>query len=272
MALDAGVTSRRIIHTIAQRRVYRDVFEIGVVAVAFLLYFLVRGSVVDREAEAISHAVRVVDIEKALGIFWEPRLNEAALHNGALIQFMNAVYFWMDFPLIVALAFWMYFFGHKHEYTIARDGLLASGAIALIVYHLFPLAPPRLLPPEVVGVEFVDTLKKYTGLAYQADSTAPFVNPYAAMPSLHYGWSVIIGGILFWTTRNVWLRLLAVSLPIGQFLSILFSANHYVLDAVAGLVVGLMGLLIAMALQEWGYAWVRGLVARIAPHEPSGAG
>jgi hypothetical protein len=265
MAHDAGPLLQRIIHTIAGRRVYRDVFEIGVVAVAFLLYFIVRGSVVDREAEAISHAVRVVDIEKALGIFWEPRMNEAVLDNGALIQFFNAVYFWMDFPLIVALGLWMYFFGHKHEYTVVRDALLASGAIALVVYHTFPVAPPRLLPPEVVGVQFVDTLKEYTHISYQADSTAPFVNPYAAMPSLHYGWSVLIGGVLFWTTRNVWLRMLAVLMPAGQFLSIVYSANHFILDAMAGLVVGLMGLLIAIALQRWGYAWVQRTAARLAP-------
>lgn len=241
-------------------------FEIGLVSFAFLLYFLVRGSVVDREAEALSHAARVIDIEQALGFFWEPRMNAAVHDNGALSQLFNQIYFWLDFPLIVALGLWMYFFGHKHEYTVARDALLASGAIALIVYHLFPVAPPRLLPPGA-GLDFVDTLKKYSSLSYQADSTAPFVNPYAAMPSLHYGWSVLIGGILIWTTRNIWLRGLAVLMPAGQFLSIVFTANHYVLDAMAGLVVGLMGLLVAIALQYWGYAAIQRLVARVTAHE-----
>jgi len=270
VASEVGLRSRRIIHTISQRRVYRDVFEIGLVSFAFLLYFLVRGSVVDREAEALSHALRVIDIEQSLGFFWEPEMNAAIRDNGALVQFFNQVYFWLDFPLIVALGLWMYFFGHKHEYTVARDALLASGAIALIVYQLFPVAPPRLLPPDA-GFDFVDTLKKYSSLSYQADSTAPFVNPYAAMPSLHYGWSVLLGGILFWTTRNVWLRALAVLMPVGQFLSIVFTANHYTLDAMAGLVVGLMGLLVAIALQYWGYAAIQRIVARVTTHEASGA-
>jgi len=259
VAVELGVRSRKIIDSVSQRRVYRDVFEIGIVAFAFLLYFLVRGSVVDRDAEALGNALDVIRVERQLGFFWEPQLNEAVLDYGALIQFFNAVYFWMDFPLIVALALWMYFFGHRHEYTIARDALLASGAIALVVYHLFPVAPPRLLPPEYA---FIDTLDQYTHISYQAQSLQPFVNPYAAMPSLHYGWAVLVGGVLFWTTKNVWLRALAVSLPIGQFTAILFTANHYILDAMGGLVVALMGLLIALALQGWGYPMLRRAIER----------
>jgi hypothetical protein len=224
----------------------------------------VRGSVVDREAEAVRHALDVIDVQERLGFFWEPDLNASIADKQALVQFFNAVYFWLDFPLIVALGLWMYFFGHKHEYTVARDSLLASGAIALIVYHLFPVAPPRLLPPDA-GFDFVDTIKVHSNASYQAESTAPFVNPYAAMPSLHYGWAVLVGGVLFWTTRSVWLRALGVLMPVGQFLAIVFTANHYILDAMAGLVVGLMGLLVAMALQRWGYAAVQRALSRGPP-------
>jgi hypothetical protein len=262
MATEARLASRRLIDAVSRRRVYRDVFEIAIVAVAFLLYFLVRGSVVDNEAAALSHAVRVVEIERKLGIFWEPDLNSAVLHNGALIQFFNAIYFWLDFPTIVAIGLWMYFFGHRHQYTVARDALLASGAIALVVYHLYPVAPPRLLPVDAAGYAFVDTVNQYTHISYQAQSLQPFVNPYAAMPSLHYGWALLIGGVLFWTTRNVWLRALAIFLPIAQLAAIVFTANHYLLDAAAGLVVALMGLLIAMALQRWLYPAIRSWAQR----------
>ena len=60
---------------------YRDVFEIGLVALAFLLYFLVRGAVVDRHDEALANANHIIDLERALGIFWEPRLQEIVLHR-----------------------------------------------------------------------------------------------------------------------------------------------------------------------------------------------
>ncbi len=259
MAIEVGVASRRVIDAISRRRVYRDVFEFALVALAFLLYFIVRGSVVDRDGAALSHAIRVIDFERKLGFYWEPRLNDAVLASGALVQFFDAVYFWLDFPFIVAVGIWLYLF-HRHEYTVARDSLLASGAIALIVYNVFPVMPPRLLAEH--GYAFVDTLDKFTHISYQADSAKPFVNPYAAMPSLHYGWAVLVGGVLFWTARGWWLRAVAVMLPVGQFTAILFTANHFIVDAMAGLVVGLMGLLIAMALQRWGYAAIRRLVGR----------
>jgi hypothetical protein len=264
LATEVRLAPRRLIDTVSRRRAYRDVLEIVIVAIAFLLYFIVRGSVVDHESAAISHAVRIVEIERKLGIFWEPDLNSAVLHYGALIQFFNAVYFWLDFPLIVAIGMWMYLFGHRHEYTIARDSLLASGAIALIVYYLFPLAPPRLVPPDY-GFGFVDTLDKFTHISYQVDSAKPFVNPYAAMPSLHYGWAVLVGGVLFWTTRNVWLRGVGLMMPVLQFTAILFTANHYILDAVGGLGTALLGLLIAIALQRWAYPYVRRIAAGELP-------
>jgi hypothetical protein len=264
LAIDVGVASRKLIDTVSRRRVFRDVFEIGLVAIAFLLYFLVRGSVVDHESEALSHAIRIVDIERKLGFFWEPDMNSAILRYGALLQFFNAVYFWLDFPFIVAIGMWLYLFGHRHEYTIARDALLASGAIALVVYHLFPVMPPRLVPPEY-GFGFVDTLDKYTHISYQFDSARPFVNPYAAMPSLHYGWAVLVGGVLFWTTRNWWLRMVGLLMPVLQFTAIVFTANHYILDAMAGLGTGLLGLLVAIALQRWGYAYFRRTLHRALP-------
>ena len=90
--------------------------------------------------------------------------------------------------------------------------------------------------------------------------TSFFVNPYAAMPSLHYGWAVLVGGMLFWTARNVWLRGFGLMMPVLQFTSILFTANHFILDALAGLGTALLGLLIAIALQEWGYPALRRLI------------
>ncbi len=270
MAIEVGIASRRVVDTISRRRVFRDAFEIGLVALAFLLYFLVRGSVVQRDAEALRNAVNIVDIERSLGFFWEPDLNAAILNSGALIQLFNAIYFWLDFPLIVAIGLWLYFF-HRHQYTVARDAVLASGAIALVVYHLFPVTPPRLLPVEF-GFAFTDTLDEYTHLSYQAQSMQPFVNPYAAVPSLHYGWAVLVGGVLIWSTGNLWLRALGAFMPIGQLSAIIFTANHYILDAMAGLVVGLLGLLLAMALQRWGYAGLRRVLSRVPASPPAPAG
>lgn len=230
----------------------RAAVEIGLVAGAFLLYFLVRGSVIRRDEEALRNALDIIEVEKKLGCFWEPALNRAILYRPLLIRFFNQVYFWFHFPAVVATGLWLYFSGRHRHYTLARDALLASGAIALVVYHRYPVMPPRLLPPET-GYRFVDTVEQYSRLSYQAQEAEPFVNPYAAVPSLHFGWNVLVGGVLIRATDNVWLQAFGVFLPVSQLVSIVVTANHYILDAVAGLAVALAGLLVALGLQRWGY-------------------
>jgi hypothetical protein len=242
----------RMIDAIEHRRVFRDVSEIGLVAVAFLLYFIVRGLVVDRAGEAMANANDIIDLERSLGIFWEPRLQELIIDNRALVQLMNAIYFWLDFPLIVAVGLLLYF-TRRHEYTVARDALLLSGAISLVIYHFYPVMPPRLLP----GSEFVGTIEEYSDLSYQASSMEAFVNPYAAVPSLHFGWAVIIGGTMFLTFRNPVVRLAGLLLPWAQLAAIVFTANHYIVDAFAGLVVCLVGVALAWLLQRRFYPWVQ---------------
>ena len=254
----------RMLDAIERRRVYRDISEIGLVAIAFLLYFIVRGLVVDRADEAMANANDIIDLERSLGIFWEPRLQELIIDNRALVQLMNAVYFWLDFPLIVAVGLFLYF-RHRHEYTVTRDALLLSGAISLVIYNLYPVMPPRLLP----GGEFIGTIEEYSDLSYQASSTAAFVNPYAAVPSLHFGWAVILGGTMFMTFRNPLVRLIALLLPWAQLAAIVFTANHYIFDAFVGLAVCLAGTALAWWMQRRFYPWVAAAVDRrwrVAPH------
>jgi hypothetical protein len=257
----------RMARLVGQKRIFRDVFELTIVAVAFLLYFLVRGSVVDRTGEAVDRAVRIIDLERDLGFFWELEFQTLILGKDALIQFFNAVYFWLDFPLIAVVGIWMYFW-RRHQYTITRDAILASGAIALIIYHLFPVAPPRLVP----GFGFVDTLADFSSLSYQAQSTQPFVNPYAAVPSLHVGWAVLLMLGIIWSTRNKFIRFLAILLPIAQMAAIVFTANHFIFDAIVGIVVSLMGLTIAFMVQRWGYATLKRWWQRktMQPSAPTG--
>jgi PAP2 superfamily len=232
-------------------RAYRDVFEIALVGLAFLLYFLVRGAVVNHTDDAYRNARHIIDFERAMGIFWEPRLQEVVLHRKPLIDLFNFIYFWLDFPLIVAIGLWLYFF-RRHEYTVARDALLLSGAISLVIYATFPVMPPRLLPTG----EFVGTIEKYNQLTYQAQSLSAFVNPYAAVPSLHFGWAMIIGGALVWSVRNPVVRGFGILLPWAQLAAIVFTANHYILDAVVGGAVCVVGLGLAWGMQAWVYPWL----------------
>jgi len=259
---------RRFARFLAQHRVFRDFFELILVGIAFLLYFVVRGSVVDRTGEAVHRAVRIIDFEQNWGFFWELELQALIMGSRALIQLFNAIYFWLDFPLIVVVGLWLYFW-HRHQYTITRDAILSSGAIALVIYHLFPVAPPRLLP----GFGFVDTLEVFNNLSYQAQQNQPFVNPYAAVPSLHVGWALLITIGIIGATRVKPIWFLAALLPMAQAAAIIFTANHFIFDAIIGVVVSLMGLVIAIMLQRFGYAFVRrwvGLGQEAAVRAPAG--
>jgi hypothetical protein len=268
----------------------RDLLEAAIVAVAFLLYFGVRGAVIDRPEAAYRHAIDIIDAQRGLGFFWEDDLNNWVKDKLVVAQAMNLVYFYLHFPLIIIFGIWLYYF-RREKYTLTRDAFLASGAIALVVYWLYPVAPPRELPELAAQFDpnapayvsgFLDTLQVHLGYAYDTQSTRAFVNPYAAMPSLHFGWDLLLGlGIIwaFWPARNVrrltdppqpssrrWLQALAlvgIALPILQVLSITMTANHFFLDAAAGGVVALAGVGLAVAMQRWGYPAGARLVRRL---------
>jgi hypothetical protein len=252
----------------------RDLVEAVVVAVAFLLYFAVRGAVIDRPETAYRHALDVIDAERYLGIFWEDNMNAWIKSRQFWAQTANIVYFWLHFPLIIVFGIYLYY-GQRNKYTLMRDAFLTSGAIALVIYWLYPVAPPWALnelagrfdpnaPPYVTG--FFDTMQAYLGYGYQAQSTRAFVNPYAAMPSLHFGWDLLLGiGIVWASWRQPWMWLtlpIGIFLPLSQIPAITATANHFFLDAAAGAVVALMGFPLALALRRRVYPRLIGALER----------
>ena len=243
----------------------RDFMEGAIIAIAFLLYFWVRGAVVDRPEVAYWNARDLIDFQRSLGFFWEDNVNDWIADRKFWAQLMNVVYFYLHFPLIIIFGIWLYFY-RRHQYTFVRDSFLASGAIALVVYWLYPVAPPRELPELAAQFDtaapayilgFFDTMEQYLGYAYDTQSTRAFVNPYAAMPSLHFGWDLLLGIAIigaFRRTPLAWLAVaIGVALPLLQIVAITTTANHYLIDAVAGGIVALAGLGIALTLRKWGY-------------------
>ncbi len=236
-----------------------DLIEIGLVAFGFLVYFIVRGAVVDRTGEALANARAIIEVQKGAGLLLEPALNGWTMDAGWRIDLFNWVYFWLDFPLIVGTGLFL-FVKSRFHYTLLRDSLLISGGLALIMYASYPVAPPRYLPEW----GFVDTLEQFANLSYQAQSMAAFVNPYAAVPSLHVGWSVLLAFVVFMATRNVILRA-GVLLVLGtQTVAVMATANHYLFDAMVGTLVCVAALMLALWLQSAGYPMVREFFGRRA--------
>ena len=248
---NTGMT--RLIALFAKPGPARDGLELALVALAFLLYFIVRASVIDRPDLAIENALRIVDAERALGIYAERAWQEAVLEDTTIVRSFNFVYFWLDFPLIAAVGLLLYF-RRRRQYTFTRDAMLFSGALALVAYAFFPVAPPRLVPDSGM----VDTLQALDNLSYQAQSTEFFVNPYAAMPSLHVGWAFLVSiGVVMAFPGNRVVLVLAVLHPVAQWASTVFTGNHYFLDGAGGLVVIAFGLAGATFMQRRGYTALR---------------
>src|SRR3990172_7592484 len=223
----------------------KDLAEVFLVASALPLYYLVRGQAQERVPEAIARGVDIANFEKSLGIFWEVQLQSWILSYDWLVSALNNFYLYGHLPIIGALAVWMYFW-HRPQYLLMRNAFLLSGAIGLIVYVLFPVAPPRLLGPEW---GFVDTvLDQYkTGRPL---TPGFFVNEYAAMPSLHFGWNLLAGFSIWLASRHIGIRAFAVLMPLAMFADIILTANHYFLDVAAGLLVVAIGLGIAVVARE----------------------
>jgi hypothetical protein len=101
----------------------------------------------------------------------------------------------------------------------------------------------------------------YDRVGYNAQETAAFVNPYAALPSLHFGWSLLLGLVIFSVAKHPALKAFGLAWPVAMFFAIVMTANHYILDAIVGAAVSFAGFGIALALERWrplAISWVRG--------------
>ena len=220
--------------------------EIVLVVAAFLVYFYIRGLVVGRADEAIARGIDLIELEQNLGFYWELEMQSWILDHYWAIKVMNWVYFWGHMPLVILFAFWLYIW-HRRAYRLSRNAFLASGAIGVVMYALWPVAPPRLIP----DAGFIDTMALYDRVGYNAQETEAFVNPYAALPSLHFGWSLLLGFVVFRVTRFPPLKVLAVVWPVAMFFAIVMTGNHFIIDAIAGAAVSFLGFGIALVLEGW---------------------
>ncbi len=246
-----------------RRPAWWDLTELGLAALGFVAYFLVRGAVVDHPTLAIAHAREIVALQMSLGLWVEPHLQGLAMEFHPLIRAMNFVYFWLDFPLIVAVGVTLFWKRPAH-YTLLRDSLMISGAMALACYYAYPVAPPRYL----AELGFVDTLARFDHLSYQAQSMRPFVNPYAAVPSLHVGWAALLGFTAFRVSTRFVVRSAAVVIVGLQSVAVVVTGNHFIFDGVVGLLLCVVAWQAAVVLQDRGYPTLRSVAARYAHPRP----
>jgi hypothetical protein len=213
--------------------------EVLLIAVLLSLYRLGRTFGRDEAARAFANAQQVLQLERDLGIDTELSWQRLALDHLGLIRLLNRYYASVHFPASVAFLVFVYV---RAPALVRRTRFLfvsVTGA-ALVMHLAYPLAPPRMLDG------YVDTIARYGPAIYERSDVASVANQYAAMPSLHFGWSVLVAYGVVQALRTRW-RWLAVLHPVLTLAAIVLTANHYWLDAIV--VLGLIGA--AAAVEAW---------------------
>ena len=224
-------------------------------------YFWVRGLTESAAAVADHHAEQILNLERRVGLDLERGLQALVQSNEFFMDLANWIYIWAHWPLVIATLVYLAV-AHRDDFIELRNALFLSGAIGLLIYARYAVTPPRLF-----DVSYVDTVTERSN-SYRLLQPPGLVNKYAAMPSLHFGWNLLIG--LYWLriSRGVLLSLAGIVMPIAMGWAVVATANHWTLDVAGGAAVALSGL----GLEKFRQRWVgqRRLKTGLAPQLDSG--
>lgn len=229
-----GVTGAGSRHSLLTRlrtpRRPRLWFEILLIGVSYWLYSLVRNAVPEQQAAALKHADSIWSFENHLGLAVEHGVNHAVNSVTWLIVGMNYYYATLHFIVTIGVLVWLYLY-HPGRYGPARLVLFVTTWLALVGFWAYPLAPPRLM----TGGTFIDTVKVHdTWGSMSQGSLAHVSNQYAAMPSMHIGWSLWCGITIATLAKPLWAKVLGVLYPLATLTVIVSTGNHFWMDAVGG--------------------------------------
>ncbi len=212
--------------------------ELSVLGLGAFTYVFVRQLTEGSPERAVQNAYRLLHVEQRLGIDHERSLVAFAVERDWLRTAANWIYIWGHWPVIILVAAWL--FVHARErYRWLRNAIFASGMIGFAFFALVPMAPPRLS-----GMGYVDTITTWSS-SYRVLQPPDYANLYAAMPSLHFGWDLLVGIALFTSTSVLAVRVFACLMPTLMAFAVIATANHWVLDVVLGLCVVTAGVAIS---------------------------
>ena len=220
--------------------------QVALVVAVYAIYSAVRALTSDAADVAVAQAQDIVRWQRQWGLYWEPDIQAWTTESLTVTHIANTVYFWFHLPLLIVFAVWM-FFADRQRFRFLRNVWVITQLIGVAVYFLYPVAPPRLLP-ESYG--FVDTMAQLSPINYSSAEAGPLMNQYAAFPSLHFAWSVIIAVGLYQTLPWRPAKALPLLFPLASFWSIVGTGNHYVADALGGAAVVTVSFLVAPALDR----------------------
>ncbi len=198
-------------------------------AVAYSGYSIVRGLVDHRTAIAFWNATKVITLEHRLHFFVEPSIQAWATSTGWIIDAASWMYVNSHFVITLGAIVWLYLFRNESFYFF-RNMLMVAMGIALIGYYLYPTAPPRLMTEW----GFTDSVAKFTGISETSGPVTALVNLYAAVPSMHVAFALMVGWPLSRLVRPRPLKVMWAFYPFLVTFVVVATGNHYLFDAILG--------------------------------------
>jgi hypothetical protein len=222
---------------------------------AYALYQLVRGLVDSNDiAKASWNATKIIDLERTLHVFIEPSVQAWASHVHWLMVVADWIYLNAHYTVTVGVLLFLYTRRHD-SFCFVRNAFMIAMAIALIGYAVYPTAPPRLMPEW----GFVDSIRQFTGFTIEDHSVKALLNLYAAVPSIHVCFAILVGWPMAKLVRRPWLKVLWLLYPLLITFVVVATGNHFLTDAFLGAVTAAVSMLIANYLlararpQAWAF-------------------
>ena len=198
---------------------------------AYYAYRLVRGVVDGQATLAFENARTLVDVERTLGLFFEPGLQTWARGESWIVTGANWMYVNSHFVITTTFLIWLYI-ARNHAFYYVRNMFMIAMSLALVGYMVYPTAPPRYLPEW----GFTDTVAAFVGEAAEQSANVLY-NPFAAVPSMHVAFALMIAIPAIKLVRHRVLKAAWALYPVLVTFVVMVTANHFWLDAALGAVV-----------------------------------
>ena len=207
---------------------HRGLVEVATIIGLYGLYEVVRGQGHATLGAAREHTDGIVALERHLHLFGERTVQQAAHWVPTLPTLLGIAYIALHFLGTAAFLIWLHR-THPRSFPLVRNTLIAATGVALSIYLLYPVAPPRL-----VGLGFVDTVTHNAKVNLSSDLLGGLYNPFAAVPSLHFGYALLVGVTVAVLAKGRIARAIGWSYPAVMLLVIVATGNHFFFDAAGG--------------------------------------
>ena len=205
--------------------------QVSLFALAYVAYRIARGFAEGHASAAFAHARDLISLERGMHVFVEPSIQAWASGSHFIVLAASWLYVNAQGPVTIAALLYLYM-RHNSSFYFVRNMFMIAMAIALVGYVVFPTAPPRFLPEW----GFVDTVSDVTpvSVSHTSSSMTALFNPYAAVPSMHVAFALMIGWPLARLVRSRAAAVMWVLYPFVMTFVIVVTANHFLVDALLG--------------------------------------